>query len=211
MAAPTLEARAHSGPSYTTLLDFTGACDKLFEETASGARGSTRPKLDEAMTYLREGDTLRVSSIDRLARSTLDLERIVTELNERGVTVEFVERQLRFAADEHDPMNDLLRRVLSAVAEFEREMIRSRQREGIEQAKREGVYKGRKPALNAEKVAQVRRRAATGEGHSQLAKDYGVSRRVIYDVANYSGAYEAADEDLMTGSEPLPLDHVNDG
>ena len=100
----------------------------------------------------RKGDTLVVHSMDRLARNLEDLRRLVRELTGRGVKVEFVKEGLTFTGDD-SPMNTLLLSMLGAVAEFERSMIRERQREGIELAKAKGVYTGRKPALSAEQTA----------------------------------------------------------
>ncbi len=107
--------------------------DKLFEDKASG-KDTNRPELQAALGYCREGDTLVVHSMDRLARSLVDLRGMVTKLTERGVAVEFVKENLRFNGDD-SPMAILLLSLLGAVAEFERSLILERQREGIALAK----------------------------------------------------------------------------
>ena len=124
--------------------------DKVFTDKASG-RDTKRPQLAAALEYVREGDTLIVHSLDRLARNVDDLRRIVRELNERGVSVEFVKNRLTFSGGA-DPTARLMLTMLGAFAEFERELIRERQREGIAIAKAKGVYKGRKRALTPEQV-----------------------------------------------------------
>jgi DNA invertase Pin-like site-specific DNA recombinase len=100
------------------------------------------------MAYIREGDTLICHSMDRLARNLDDLRRIVTELTKRGVSVEFVKEHLTFTEADF-PMANLLLSVMGAFAQFERELIKGRQREGIALAKAKGnVYRGRRPSLS---------------------------------------------------------------
>ncbi len=158
------------------------AVDKRFEDKASG-KDTARPQLTAALEYVRDGDTLVVHSMDRLARSLEDLRRMVRELTARGVRVEFVKESLTFTGDD-SPMNTLLLSMLGAVAEFERSMIRERQREGIAIAKARGVYKGRKPALTDAQIAQVLRRLGEGESAAVLANEFGVARATVYNVAN---------------------------
>src|SRR4051794_31008045 len=119
--------------------------DKKFTDKASG-KDMNRPQLRAALDYAREGDVLVVHSMDRLARNLDDLRRIVTELTGRGVVVEFVKEHLHFTAEDN-AMSKLLLSVMGAFAEFERALIKERQREGIALAKQRGVYKGRKPSL----------------------------------------------------------------
>jgi len=152
--------------------------DKVFTDKASG-KDTARPQLQAALEYLREGDLLLVHSMDRLARSVDDLRRIVLDLTKRGVHVQFVKENLTFTGAD-SPMSNLLLSLLGAVAEFERSMIRERQREGIELAKKAGVYKGRKPSLTAVQVAEIRRRVASGEQKTGLAAEYQVSRQTLY-------------------------------
>jgi DNA invertase Pin-like site-specific DNA recombinase len=103
--------------------------------------------------------------MDRLARNVEDMLRLVREMNERGVSVQFIKENMTFTAGNDDPRSTLMFTMLSAFAQFERSLIKERQREGIALAKAKGVYKGRKPALNAERIAQQREQTGqTGEG-----------------------------------------------
>jgi DNA invertase Pin-like site-specific DNA recombinase len=131
------------------------------------------------LEYVREGDTLVVHSMDRLARNADDLSQIVKGLTSRGVQVEFRKEHLTFTGDD-SPIAELMLRIMGALAQFERALLRERQREGIAIAKRNGVYKGRKPRLDAAKVAELRQRVATGEKKSVLARDFRLSRQALY-------------------------------
>jgi DNA invertase Pin-like site-specific DNA recombinase len=153
--------------------------DKVFTDKASG-KDTKRPQLTAALDYVREGDTLVVHSLDRLARNLLDLRKIVAELTGRGVTVTFVKNSLSFTADKADPMAILLLNVLGAVAEFERALIGERQREGIAIAKAKGRYKGRKKALALEQRQELVELAHSGMPKAELARSYGVSRETVY-------------------------------
>ena len=152
--------------------------DKVFTDKASG-KDTNRPQLQAALEYLREGDLLLAHSMDRLARSLDGLRKIVLDLTSRGVHVQFVKENLTFTGED-SPMSNLLLSLLGAVAEFERSMIRERQREGIELAKKKGVYKGRKPSLTKVQVAEIRRRVKTGEKKSALAAEFKISRQTLY-------------------------------
>ena len=118
--------------------------DRTFTDKASG-KDTNRPELQAAIDYVREGDRLVVHSMDRLARNLDDLRKLVSDLTAHGVVVEFVKECLIFTGEEK-AMSKLLLSVMGAFAEFERSLIRERQREGIALAKQKGVYAGRKPA-----------------------------------------------------------------
>lgn len=152
--------------------------DRVFVEKAS-AKDAERPVLQECIAYVRAGDVLHVHSMDRLARNVDDLRGIVRSLTAKGVVVRFHKEGLTFTGDD-SPMANLLLSMLGAVAEFERALIRERQREGIAVAKAAGAYKGRKPTLTPEKVEELRHRAALGEKKTTLAREFGVSRETIY-------------------------------
>lgn len=152
--------------------------DKTFTDKASG-KDTARPQLQAALEYLRDGDVLVVHSMDRLARNLVDLKTIVKELTARGVRVHFAKENLTFTGED-SPMANLLLSLLGAVSEFERAIIRERQREGIAIAKRKGVYKGRKPALNAEKLTALREKLASGVAKAKIAREFGVSRQTLY-------------------------------
>lgn len=152
--------------------------ERLFTDKVSG-KNTERPALSELLTYVREGDTVRVASLDRLARNLDDLRRLVTDLTAKGVRVEFIKEGLTFTGDDN-AMARLLLSVMGAFAEFERSLIRERQAEGIALAKANGVYKGRKPALSAEQVAEARQRVSDGIPKAVVARDLGVSRQTLY-------------------------------
>lgn len=155
------------------------ALDKTFEDKVSG-KDTNRPALQECLDYLREGDTLHVHSMDRLARNLDDLRRMVKELTGRGVAVKFHKEGLTFTGED-SPMATLLLSMLGAVAEFERSLIAERRQEGIAIAKAKGdVYKGRKPSLSDEKAAELTKRAAAGENKAALAREFGISRATLY-------------------------------
>lgn len=155
------------------------AIDRTFEDKVSG-KDTNRPALQECLAYLRDGDTLHVHSMDRLARNLDDLRRMVKELTGRGVIVKFHKEGLTFTGDD-SPMATLLLSMLGAVAEFERSLIAERRQEGIAVAKARGdVYKGRKPSLSDEKAAELRKRVADGDNKAALAREFGISRATLY-------------------------------
>ena len=154
------------------------ALDKTFTDHASG-KDTKRPQLTAALDYLRDGDTLIVHSMDRLARNVDDLRRIVKTLTAQAIAVQFVKENLTFTGDD-SPMNNLLLTLLGAVAEFERSMIHERQREGIAIAKAKGVYKGRKPQLSPEQVAELMLRIEQGIPKAKVARDLNISRNTLY-------------------------------
>jgi DNA invertase Pin-like site-specific DNA recombinase len=155
------------------------AVDRVFTDKASG-KNVQRVELQSALKYVRAGDTLVCHSMDRLARNAEDLLKTVRELTERAVAVEFVKEHLTFSADQTDPMAQLMLTMMAGFAQFERQLIRERQREGIAVAKTKGVYKGRKPSLTPSQVVQVRARVAEGVPKSTVAKDAGISRETLY-------------------------------
>jgi DNA invertase Pin-like site-specific DNA recombinase len=152
--------------------------DKRFTDKASG-KDTKRPQLLAALDYLRDGDVLVVHSMDRLARNLDDLRKIVLGLSARGVVVEFRKEALTFTG-EQNAMSKLLLSVMGAFAEFERSLIRERQREGITLAKKAGVYKGRKPSLTMERATELRKRARAGEKKAALAREFKISRETLY-------------------------------
>ncbi len=151
---------------------------RIFTDKASG-KDTRRPELDRLLTFVREGDAVVVHSMDRLARNLDNLRRIVQTLTRRGVRIEFVKEGLTFTGEE-SPMANLMLSVMGAFAEFERALLRERQREGIILAKQRGAYRGRKRALNAEQIGEVKRRIAAGEPKARVARDMGISRETVY-------------------------------
>lgn len=152
--------------------------DRTFSDQLSG-KDRNRPQLTEMLRFAREGDTVVVHSMDRLARNLDDLRRIVRELTDRGVAVEFVKERLVFTGED-SPMSNLLLSVMGAFAEFERQLIRERQREGIVLAKLRGAFKGRKRALSEADVAELKRRLASGEKKAVVARAFNISRETLY-------------------------------
>lgn len=153
--------------------------DKVFIDKASG-KDTSRPQLQAMLDYLRDGDTLVVHSMDRLARNVEDMRRIVRELTAKGIAVRFMKENLTFSGDA-SPMNVLTLTLLGAFAEFERNLIRERQREGIAIAKAKGnVYKGRKPSLHHEQVKAMLAKVAAGASKASVAREFKISRETLY-------------------------------
>jgi len=154
------------------------SADRIFADKASG-KDVKRPQLEELLNFARAGDTVIVHSMDRLARNLDDLRNIVRSLTERDVRIEFVKEGLSFSGED-SPVANLMLSVMGAFAEFERSLIRERQREGIELAKKRGAYRGRKKALSAEKIAELKKRVDAGDKKAQVARDFGISRETLY-------------------------------
>jgi len=126
------------------------ALDEIFTDKVSGAT-TDRPALKDLLRFVRKGDTVHVHSIDRLARSLEDLLALVKEFISKGIAVRFHKEQLHFTG-EANPMQELMLSLLGSVAQFERSMIKERQREGIAKAKENGVYKGRTKTIDDEAI-----------------------------------------------------------
>lgn len=156
--------------------------ERVFEDKVSGAT-TDRAAFQEMLAFVREGDVIVAHEIARLARSLVDLEKLVADMNARGVSIEFVKERLSFPAGQvEDPMATFQRQLMGAFAQFERALIRERQREGIEKAKAKGdVYKGRKPSIDRDAVLE---RLDAGQTPTQIARDLGVSRPSVYRIAN---------------------------
>ncbi|MGY2895654.1 recombinase family protein [Deinococcus sp. UYEF24] len=162
------------------------ALDRTFTDKASG-KDARRPAFTEMLKFVRAGDTVTVHSMDRLARNLGDLRTVVLDLTGRGVQVQFIKENLTFRGDD-SAMSMLLLNVMGAFAEFERALIRERQREGIEVAKSKGgVYRGRKPSLTSEQAADLRKRVAAGESKAALAREFRISRETVYRYAEKGG------------------------
>lgn len=161
--------------------------DEIFIDYASG-KDTNRPQLQAALKHLRKGDKLVVHSMDRLARNLDDLRKLVKDLNSRSIAVQFIKESLTFSGDD-SPMSNLLLSIMGAFAEFERSLIRERQKEGIYIAKQKGLYKGRKPALSNKEIADLKNKDAVNNGRNRtlLAIEYSISRQTLYKyLSNYS-------------------------
>jgi DNA invertase Pin-like site-specific DNA recombinase len=149
-------------------------CEKVFAEKKSGRSKVERLQLQECLDFAREGDTLVVTRLDRLARSVGDLFQIVEQLADKGVNFRCLQQS---GVDTDTSSGRLMLAVLGAVAAFEADIRRERQMEGIIRAKAAGVYKGRKPSVD---VARVRELKASGLGAAAIAKELGIGRASVY-------------------------------
>ena len=152
--------------------------DRIFTDKASG-KDTQRPELERLIAFVRDGDTVVVHSMDRLARNLDDLRRIVQKLTKRGVCIEFVKESLTFTGDD-SPIANLMLSVMGAFAEFERALLRERQREGIALAKQRGAYRGRKRSLAPNRIAELCQKVAAGETKTAVARYFGISRETLY-------------------------------
>lgn len=152
-------------------------CDKVFAEQVSSVDTAKREKLAEVLDYVREGDTLVVTKLDRLARSVAHLSEIVKQLEEKGAALRILDMNL----DTSGSTGRLMVNMLGSIAQFEREIMLERQREGIEKARREGKYKGRKPTARA-KTDKVRELDAQGLKRSEIAEQLGIGRSSVYRI-----------------------------
>ncbi len=147
-------------------------CEVVRAEKVSGTSTQDRQELQTLLEFLRQGDTLVCTRVDRLARSVFDLQTIVRTLQERGVTLKATEQPI----DTSTPAGKAFLDMLGVFAEFETNLRRERQLEGIARAKAKGVYKGRKPTARA-KAGQVRKLAEEGVSKVEIAKRLRISRR----------------------------------
>lgn len=144
--------------------------DKIFIDKVSG-KDTNRPELKLLLSFAREGDTIIIHSMDRLARNLDNLRSLVKELTTKGARVQFIKEGLTFSGDD-SPIAQLLLSVMGAFAEFERSLIKERQREGIDLAKKRGVYRGRKKTLDAQGIEKIKQLASEGQNKTHLAKQF---------------------------------------
>ncbi len=171
------------GQSLAVQRDRLEHCDKIFEEQRSGTTGK-RPRLLACLEYVREGDTLVVTRLDRLARSTLHLCQIADELHRKGVHLQVLDQQLNTS----DATGRLLFHMLGAIAQFETELRAERQREGIEHAKARGVVLGRRKTLTPPQIAALQERRRQGWTISALMTAYRISKATVYRYLNSTDA-----------------------
>ena len=153
----------------------SAGCAEIHEEQASGGNRA-RPVLARVLERISKGDTLVVVRIDRLARSLSHLLEVIERLEAKNAFF----RSLMDPIDTSSPQGKFTLQVLGAAAEFERALIRERQREGIALAKQRGAYRGRKKSLSGEQIAELKRRVAAGEQKAKLAREFGISRETLY-------------------------------
>ena len=195
-----------AGQNLTRQLEAVGECDQTFTERQSGKSATNRPQLQALIRHVRHGDHVVVASMDRLARSVIDLNDIVQQITgdpaehteqqpRKGASIEFLKERLTFAPGDTDPMASFQLNMMGAFAQFqmnlmgsfaqfEREMIRQRQAEGIAAAKKRGIYKGRPRSLEGDQIRSVRKAALAGTPKVQIAREHGISRSTLYRYLN---------------------------
>lgn len=154
--------------------------DRTFEDKVSG-KSTDRPQLKACLDHLRDGDTLHVHSMDRLARNLQDLQSLVSDLTGKGVEVHFHKEALVFNTDT-GAMSKLMLQIMGAVAEFERSLIKERQAEGIAKARKEGKHLGRKASLTPEQMQELKARVDQGINKKDVALEFGISRQTLYRI-----------------------------
>jgi DNA invertase Pin-like site-specific DNA recombinase len=160
--------------------------DREFSDSCSGST-TNRPGLKACLEFIREGDTLVVHSMDRLARNLPDMLALVGDLTKRGVSVQFVKEGLMFTG-EKNPMQELQLQIMGAVSQFELAMIRERQKEGVAAAKKAGKHCGRKSNLTDEQAREIVARVEAGEDKTAIAHAFGISRATVYNVVDRAKA-----------------------
>jgi DNA invertase Pin-like site-specific DNA recombinase len=156
--------------------------NKIFTDKLSG-KTTKRPALNQMLEYARDGDTIIVHSMDRLARNLDDLRKIVKTLTSKQIKVRFLKESLEFTGDDSS-MSNLLLSIMGAFAEFERSLIKERQIKGIALAKKRGVYKGRKKALTSEQQNSLLEAAKNGASKTDIANHFGINRSTVYEYLN---------------------------
>lgn len=152
--------------------------EKIFCDEASG-KDSHRPELKKMLDFVRDGDEIIVCSMDRLSRNLRDLLQMVEELQARGVAVTFLKEGFSFKPNDNSPVAKLTLQIMGSVAEFERQIILERQKEGIALAKERGVYKGRKP-LSQDIINKIIERSKMGVSATRISKDLGIGLASCY-------------------------------
>jgi len=160
--------------------------DIVFTDYASGIKAN-RPKLQEMLNYVRDGDIVFVHSMDRLARNLDDLRKIIQTITGKGAQIRFIKEGLEFICNS-SPMSNLMLSLMGAFAEFEHSLIRERQMEGINKAKARGVYK-KEHSLSDSQISEIKSRLTQETSYmkvnrSKLAKEYGISRTTLYHYLN---------------------------
>jgi DNA invertase Pin-like site-specific DNA recombinase len=166
------------GQTLDIQLDKLEQCDKIFQEKMSGVTDK-RPRLQSCLEYVRQGDTLVVTKLDRLARSTLHLCQIAAELEQKEVHLRVIDQNI----DTNSATGRLLFNMLGAIAQFETEIRSERQREGIWKAQERGVKFGKHKLLNEEQVAELQELRRQGVLIKTLMQNYGLSKSSVQRVS----------------------------
>jgi DNA invertase Pin-like site-specific DNA recombinase len=174
------------GQSLDVQLDKLKLCDKIFQEKKGGA-SDKRPRLQACLEYVREGDALVVTRLDRLARSTLHLCQIAAELEQKQVNLQVLDQNI----DTSDATGRLLFNMLGAIAQFETEIRSERQMDGIQKAKERGVHFGRKKKLTSLQIAELQQRRQQGVLIKTLMQDYRFSKASVYRYLSESNSFQS--------------------
>jgi DNA invertase Pin-like site-specific DNA recombinase len=160
-------------------------CDRVYEEKVSG-KNKDRPQLQAMLLNLRSGDLVNVHELSRLARNTKDLLEIVQQILSAGASIKFHKENLFFQSNEKtDPFQNLMLTMLGAIAQFERDLMLERQREGIAIAKAKGKYKGRQTRFNKDEMQRMKSEFQDAKNKAAIARNWGISRQYLYKlVAN---------------------------
>lgn len=158
--------------------------DKVFIDKVSG-KDNDRPQLQAMLDYVRDGDVILVHSLDRIGRNLVHIKALIEEITGKGVEVRFIKENLFFhPLQDRNPMTELMLNMLGSFAQFERDMIKERQREGIALAKAKGVYRGRKKALSDQQTLEIKDLVLQGVSKQSIANQYGLSKRTIQRVCH---------------------------
>jgi len=163
-------------------------CDRIFAEKKSGTTTEGRAAFQEMMRYVREGDVLVATRLDRLARSLTDLSKIIDELGAKGVGFQCLQQG---AVDTTKPEGRLMLQLLGSFAEFEAAIRKERQMEGIEKAKADGRYRGRPKTIDEQRVADM---LTSGMGPSAVARSLGIGRASVYRIKGAQNGSECPQE-----------------
>lgn len=174
------------GQSLEVQLDKLKPCHKIFQEKKGGA-SDTHSRLQTCLEYVREEDTLVVTRLDRLARSTLHLCQIAAELERKQVNLQVLDQNI----DTSDATGRLLFNMLGAIAQFETEIRAERQMDGIRKAKERGVHFGRKKKLTTQQIAELQHRRQQGVLIKTLMQDYRLSKASVYRYLNETGSFRS--------------------
>ena len=158
-------------------------CDREYIEKVSG-KDMNRPQLQALLQNVREGDIVHVHEMSRLARNTRDLLDIVQQIVDAGGCINFHKENLEFKAGKKNPFHSLMLNLLSSIAQFERDLLLERQREGIAIAKAKGKYKGRRSKFSKEDIATINKEFKESSNKAKLAKKWGISRQYLYALAS---------------------------
>ena len=162
--------------SKLTVYGCTEPDGQIFQEKKSGTNANNRPQLQECLRHVRKGDTLVITKLDRLARSTLDLTQIAEDLKNRGIELVVIDQNI----DTSTPTGKLLFNMLASIAEFENDIRRERQSDGIAKAKDHGVKFGAKAKLSDQQLSEMKLKRASGVLVKDIMSEFGLSKASVY-------------------------------